>query len=50
MGRGDKRTKKGKIFKGSYGVTRTQRTGAKSANSGTKTEKAPAKKSAKKKK
>ncbi len=25
MGRGDKRTKRGKIFKGSFGISRTQR-------------------------
>ena len=33
MGRGDKKTKKGKIFKGSFGKTRTSKTktGIKSA-------------------
>jgi 30S ribosomal protein S31 len=29
MGKGDKRTKRGKIFKGSYGKTRPHREGAK---------------------
>jgi 30S ribosomal protein S31 len=31
MGRGDKKTKKGKIFKGSYGKTRSAKTGKKAA-------------------
>lgn len=50
MGRGDKRTKKGKIFKGSYGVTRTQRTGEKVVVKAKAEAAAPAKKAAKKKK
>lgn len=29
MGRGDKKTKKGKIFKGSFGKTRSAKTGVK---------------------
>jgi len=29
MGRGDKKTRKGKIFKGSYGKTRPSKTSAK---------------------
>lgn len=36
MGRGDKRTRKGKIFKGSYGKTRPQ-DGGKKKTEGTKT-------------
>ena len=39
MGRGDKKTKKGKIFKGSFGKTRTSKTKA-------ATKPAPAKKEA----
>jgi 30S ribosomal protein S31 len=31
MGRGDKKTKKGKIFKGSYGKTRPAKTAKKAA-------------------
>ncbi|MGB0884828.1 MAG: 30S ribosomal protein THX [Chitinophagales bacterium] len=31
MGRGDKRTKKGKIFAGSFGVSRPQKTSKNSA-------------------
>lgn len=66
MGRGDKRTRKGKIFKGSYGNSRPQRTkdaaGAATAAAPKKakatkakaekpaTKKAPAKKAAAKKK
>lgn len=42
MGKGDKRTKKGKIAAGSYGNIRTQRTGKKAI------EKAEAAKAAKK--
>ncbi len=37
MGRGDKRTAKGKRFKGSFGNARTQRTGAMMAASAEKT-------------
>lgn len=31
MGRGDKKTKKGKIFKGSFGKTRSSKTSKKTA-------------------
>jgi ribosomal small subunit protein bTHX len=34
MGKGDKRTKRGKIFRSSYGNTRPQRTGAKKSTAG----------------
>lgn len=45
MGRGDKRTRKGKIFKGSYGKTRPR--GTKKAAAAVKTAaKAPARKGA----
>ena len=43
MGRGDKRTRKGKIFKGSYGKSRPHKVKKKDAASGTK---APGRKSA----
>ena len=49
MGRGDKRTRKGKTFKGSYGNARPQRDGQEAANIATaKAEKAakPAEKKA----
>jgi 30S ribosomal protein S31 len=36
MGKGDKRTKRGKIFKGSYGKTRPHSPGKKEAPSATK--------------
>ena len=36
MGKGDKRTKRGKIFKGSYGKTRPQRQDKKDAPSAAK--------------
>jgi len=52
MGRGDKRTRKGKTFKGSYGNSRPQRDGQEAANiAAAKTEKAtkPAEKKAAKK-
>jgi 30S ribosomal protein S31 len=44
MGRGDKRSRRGKIFKGSYGNTRTQKTEAvnkPSAAAGSSAKKAP---------
>ena len=44
MGKGDKRTTRGKIFKGSYGNTRLQRAKKKAASAG----KPAAKKTAKK--
>ncbi|MFN8299115.1 MAG: 30S ribosomal protein THX [Chitinophagales bacterium] len=60
MGRGDKRSRKGKIFKGSYGNSRPQRTKQAAVAASAKTEKAakaekpakkaPAKKAAAKKK
>jgi len=34
MGRGDKKTKKGKIFKGSFGKTRPAKAGKKGAGAG----------------
>ena len=43
MGRGDKRTRKGKIFKGSYGTSRPHKVKKKEATSGTA--KAPGRKS-----
>lgn len=36
MGRGDKKTKKGKIFKGSFGKSRSARTTKKAANAAKK--------------
>lgn len=36
MGKGDKRTKRGKIFKGSYGKTRPHKPGKKEAPAGSK--------------
>ena len=45
MGRGDKRTRKGKIFKGSYGKTRPRGT-KKEAAAGKSVGKTPARKSA----
>lgn len=51
MGRGDSRTRKGKIFKSSFGVTRKARTEkAEAAPVAVKEKKAPAKKAAAKKK
>lgn len=43
MGRGDKRTKKGKIFKGSYGKTRSHKSKAPVAKAPKSAPKAPAK-------
>lgn len=49
MGKGDKKSKKGKIFKGSYGVTRPHKVKkAVAAPAKKAAKKAPAKKAAKK--
>jgi 30S ribosomal protein S31 len=51
MGRGDKRSRRGKIFKGSYGNTRTHKTEAvnkpSAASTATAAKKAPAGKKSK---
>ena len=49
MGRGDRRTAKGKRFKGSFGISRPHKAKKSSAAAAEKTPKAPAKKAAKKK-
>jgi hypothetical protein len=48
MGKGDKKTKKGKIFQGSYGVTRPRKVKKAAAPAKKAAKKAPAKKAAKK--
>jgi 30S ribosomal protein S31 len=48
MGKGDRRTRRGKLFRGTFGKTRSQKTGATAAVAASTA--APKKKSAKKKK
>ena len=48
MGKGDKKTRKGKIFKGSFGKTRPQKVKKAAPAKAAAKKKAPAKKAAKK--